>query len=250
MKGYKMVKPDGTSYYDGKTMYEVGRDVIVDGPKDGAPCGVGLHISEKPYGPLNYNARYPWKLLEVEYDEADVLGRDNDKVRVRKLTVIRELRPFRDLGLPNSDRLEATIERCLKIRLKPQNDKSKKAIRGMVRKYMTALNAIDPERPVRIKTVRFYTLSLWASIRASISDSIRASISDSIRASISDSIRASISDSIGASIWASIWASIGEKYTTILDTELRILEAGVVLAGITDDGIAHVVMAEKGELVR
>ena len=224
MKGYKMVKMDGTAYYDSKTMYEVGKEVIAEGPKDGAPCGVGLHISQKPHGPLEYNAQYPWRLLEVAYEEADVLGKDTDKVRVRKLTVIRELRPFRDLGLPNADKFQNVLERIIKIKFEPQNDKSKRRIRGLVRKHIEAMNKFDSKRQVKFKTIKFYTIKEWASVRASV----WASVMDSVM--------------------ASVWASVIQKHQDIIGPEFQILEMGAVLIGITDDGIAHVVMLGKSEI--
>src|SRR3990167_5004270 len=126
MRGYKMVRPDGKSYIEPHTLYTVGEIVEQAGPKDGQACGVGLHIAFQPHIPLTMNASYPWRLLEVEYAEADILGKDEQKVRVSKLNVVRELHPFKDLGIPNGERLAEMIQRWGAVKLLAQTPARKK----------------------------------------------------------------------------------------------------------------------------
>jgi hypothetical protein len=208
-------------------------------------------------------------LIEVEYDEADVLGSDDDKVRVSSLRVIKELHPFKDLGLPNSDKLETLIGRIQKIKWKCQTVQRKKKISALVRRYAKELSTND--KKFIVKTIKYYSVKEWASLRASLRDSLRASLGaslrDSLRDSLWDSLRASLRDSLwdslwaslGASLWDSLWDSLGaslgasfrasqdDKYKAF-GTEMDIVLSSAVLMGITDDGTAHVVMPGKDEM--
>ena len=239
--GYKMVQEDGTSYYElaPKVTYAVGSVVEQDGPRGGA-CGVGLHLCREPSGPLQMNARYPWRLLRCEYASEDVLGADETKVRVRKLTVVAELDPFADLGLPNAGRLKETLDRCSRIRLLAQTPARKKKIVTLVRRYAKALTGTDPEkRKVPVENVKVYTMKEWGSVRASAWDSVRASVRDSVWA-----VWASVWASVRASVRASVWASAHHPFSI----ELEILEQGAVLHGIDKDGVAHVIMPSQDEV--
>ena len=67
MKGYKMLKMDYTDFYSGKVKYEIGSTMVHPNPDldKNIDCGVGYHISKEPHNPMEYNASFPWRLLEV-----------------------------------------------------------------------------------------------------------------------------------------------------------------------------------------
>lgn len=82
--GYKMTRENGRSFYGGDLVYAVGKRLAIpDATKDGKPCGHGLHLAREKHGPMKYNAVWPWRLFECEYDTADIVGQDEDKVRVK-----------------------------------------------------------------------------------------------------------------------------------------------------------------------
>jgi len=156
MKGYKMTRPDGTDFYSGKLKYSVGATINVDGTDNGNPCGSGIHVAKERHGPLIYNAYYPLRLFEVSYDKDDVLGEDDDKVRVSSCIVEKELDPY-DIGLPNADRFKNIMERCHKIRLRAR-------------------------------------ASLWVSVRDAVRESVWNSVRDKVWGSVWDSIWAFVAD--------------------------------------------------------
>jgi len=294
MKGYKMTKPDHTDYYSGTVRYEVGKVVECPGDKDGKPCTEqkndgsttgGIHICKVPWFPMKYNTKYPWWLIEVEYDEKDILGQDYEKIRVSRLKVVRELRPFLDSEIPNADKLEALVHRIEAIKWKCQTVARKKKISALVRRYAKELSTKD--KKIKVKVIKYYTVAEWNSLRDSLGASLRASLRASLGASLRDSLGdslwaslwASLRDSLGASLRASLWASLGaslrdslrdslwdslwaslrdslwatvdghDKYRVFI-TEMKIVMESAFLMGITDDGTAHVVMPGKDEIVK
>ena len=278
MKGYKMVKDDYKVFYDtprrDNYVYKPGNVLVHPNPDMcHTACGHGLHISKEPYNPLWYNARYPWRLLEVKYQPKDIIYDDGDKVRVKKLTVVKELKPW-DLGLPNGKRVFEIISRASKIELRGRTKKAEKGIKTLVKRHVVLLNKrYRGKELIILKQIRFYSIkqwaSVWASVRASVWDSVWdnvrtsvwASVWDSVRASVWDSVWASVWDSVRASVWASVrtsvwdsvrtsvWASV--KYPNSKNPFLPLLEInelGGVFYGIDKNGIAYVIMPSKDEI--
>jgi len=242
MKGYKMVRDNYTAFYDMTTKYTVGETIEIKNPAPASEgkYASGLHISKEPHNPLNYNAKYPWRLLEVSYNKKDIIFESDDKIRVRKLKVIKELEPW-EIGLPDSKRVFDKIAATSEIRMRAQTEARKKKIEKLVGQHVARLNRYYGEQKVILKGVRFYTIKEWASVWASVWDSVW----DSVRASVRDSVWASVRDSV----WASVWTSFVEKDASNPFLPLqKICETGGVFYGIDKDGIAHIIMPDKSEV--
>ena len=273
--GYKMVRPDGTSYRDGVTLYEVGRTLTVEGPRGGDVCGVGLHLCPTPEGPLTQNASYPWRLLQCSYLPSDVLAKDGAKIRVRRLRVDREMDPWDLPGLPGAARVGEMVRRWSQVRLRPLTPEARDAIGEILRRYTTELTAADAQhRGIPLTGVRYYSIEEWASVRDSVLVSVRDSVCDSVRdsflASVLTSVLASVWDSVLVSVWDSVrdsvcdsvrvsflvsvrdsvWDSVRDSLWDSVNPftrELEIAEVGAVLVGIDGEGIAHVVAPSAEE---
>jgi len=91
---FKYTKPDGTAWYDGKTEYVPGStlEVLDADPDVNQPCGKGLHISKSMHQAGHYGED-GGRFFEVEVNESDVICHSVDKIRVRRLRVIKELVP-------------------------------------------------------------------------------------------------------------------------------------------------------------
>ena len=240
--GYKMVRQDGTSFYDKQTQYAVGAVIECDGPVGGS-CGQGLHLGREKHSPLSYNAQWPCRLLECSYEESDVLGQDDGKVRVRKLKVLRELDPW-DVDLPNAKRVYDMASRISS--LKPGEARiNRRKIHQLVKEHAKRLSAHDARhQAIEIKAVKFYTPAEWASVQAGVRDSVRAGVWDSVWASVRASVWASVRDSVWASVWASVLVEDQANYGLPL---VEILENGAVLYSVDKDGTAHVILLGKGD---
>ena len=253
--GYKATDKDGYSFNESrvsnkKVKYEIG---IIELPeeeidrRDKGECGRGLHLARELHLSFRYisnpttilNAKY-W---ECEYDDEDVLGKGNDKVRVSKLKVIREA-SYRDVDLPNKDRVFDNIEHILKIKEQKFTTYNKGEIVKNVLETVKRTCALDKEsRDVGIVSIRLHSPVEWDSVRDSVWDSVNDSIWYSVRDSLWTSVRASVNDSIWYSIWDSLWDSIiveNDKNHGIPMIEC-ILNGGI-FRGVDEKGIAHVVV--------
>jgi hypothetical protein len=256
--GYKMVQKDGLSFYgDAKIAYSVGATIEQEGTKDGQLCGVGLHLGKQRHDPLRYNARLPCRLFECEYDSKDIRGEDDNKVRVSKLRVVKELDCF-DLGLPHCDQLKDRFERLQRYDgMKAQTPQRKKNIEKCLARYVKLLSKADKEhRVIELKGVKFHGIKEWDSVRGSVRDSVwgsvrgsvRGSVWGSVRGSVRDSVWGSVRDSVRDSVWGSVWDSVVyDDLDSPFLLELEVLEYGAVLYGIDKKGIAHVIMPTAKE---
>ena len=86
--GVKRVNSDGTSRNGLVWPVGVGGVVEQAGPADGEPCGVGLHVAKTAQGASQGGSLVQAIGLLVEFDQADVLGEDDDKVRVSRCRVL------------------------------------------------------------------------------------------------------------------------------------------------------------------
>jgi hypothetical protein len=108
---YKATRPDGTSFYDGTTKWQVGRIVRHPAPDLSLGlCSAGvLHISDAPDETL-VGGSWPCRLFEVE-PRGDMIGPEEHKYGCTKVKVVRELPAWQALG-PNGEAVAALIERC------------------------------------------------------------------------------------------------------------------------------------------
>ena len=112
MTYYKATRPDGTSFYDGKTAWAVGETVKIK-PKDRRAdlCGRGiLHAADAP-GETLVGGSWPCRLFEVE---GTPIAQEGHKFGFHELTVVRELPAWQALG-PNGEAVAALIERAATI---------------------------------------------------------------------------------------------------------------------------------------
>jgi hypothetical protein len=108
---YKATRPDGTSFYDGTTKWQVGRIVRHPAPDLSLGlCSAGvLHISDAPDETL-VGGSWPCRLFEVE-PRGDMIGPEEHKYGCAVVKVVRELPAWQALG-PNGETVGALIERC------------------------------------------------------------------------------------------------------------------------------------------
>ncbi len=90
MMYYKALTPEMTSFYDKKTKWKIGRTQEVPAVK-GEPCGAGLHFGKTINGCFS-GASFPCRIFEAEL-LSEILGEDNNKVRVAKGRLKKEVRP-------------------------------------------------------------------------------------------------------------------------------------------------------------
>jgi hypothetical protein len=114
MTFYKATRPNGMSFYDGTTKWQVGRIVRHPTPDLSLGlCSAGvLHISDA-LGETLVGGRWPCRLFEVEPRSHPLLdgGSNGHKYGCIKVKVIRELPAWQALG-PNGEAVAALIERC------------------------------------------------------------------------------------------------------------------------------------------
>jgi hypothetical protein len=108
---YKATRPDGTSFYDGKTKWQVGRIVRHPAPDLSLGlCSAGvLHISDAPDETL-VGASWPCRLFEVE-PRGKIISDGSHKYGCAVVKVVRELPAWQAFG-PNGEAVAALIERC------------------------------------------------------------------------------------------------------------------------------------------
>ena len=96
---YKATRPDGMSFYDGTTKWQVGR--IVEHPAPDLSrglCSPGvLHISDAPCETL-LGFSWPCRLFEVE-PRGEVIGPNGHKYGCTAVKVVRELPAWMALGI-------------------------------------------------------------------------------------------------------------------------------------------------------
>ena len=108
---YKATRPDGTSFYDGTTKWQVGRIVRHPSPDLSlGMCSAGcLHVSDAPDETL-VGGSWPCRLFEVEPRGA-MIGPEEHKYGCTEVKVVRELPAWQALG-PNGETVATLIERC------------------------------------------------------------------------------------------------------------------------------------------
>ena len=108
---YKATRPDGTSFYDGTTKWQVGRIVRHPAPDLSLGlCSAGvLHISDAP-GETLVGGWWPCRLFEVE-PRGKIISDGLHKHGCAVVKVVRELPAWQALG-PNGEAVAALIERC------------------------------------------------------------------------------------------------------------------------------------------
>ena len=112
MKAYKATRPDGTDFYSGSVLYQVGKIVDIGCSARRSPpvlCSSSvLHASDAKAETL-IGGQWPCRLFAVE--GRSVVGPEYHKYGFRRLRVVEELPAWQALG-PNGQEAAALIERC------------------------------------------------------------------------------------------------------------------------------------------
>jgi hypothetical protein len=205
MSFYKAIRVDGTSHFDRSTLWQPGVPVVVkDAPRDGLPCGRGIHVCDTllkavvaQAGPSEYIVVNPI---------GKPLGADDAKIRYRGATMARKLTPEEQDAAAGFRLWEANHPH------NPLLDTPRHAVppaeaEGLLRAWASVGDSVRASVWASVMT------SVGASVRDSVRDSVWASVMTSVWASVGASVWASVGASVGASVrasvWASVWASVG-----------------------------------------
>jgi hypothetical protein len=194
MTFYKATRPDGTSFYDGMTKWQVGRIVRHPTPDLSLGlCSAGvLHISDA-LGETLVGGRWPCRLFEVEPRSHPLLdgGSNGHKYGCIKVKVIRELPAWQALG-PNGEAVAALIERCKTLTY----GEAKQLGAARVAAWDAAGNAArDAGRG-----------AAWDAARGAAWDSARVAAWDAARNAAWVAAR----DAAGDAAWDSAWNAAGD----------------------------------------
>jgi len=94
MRYFKCTGPNGRSWYDDDVQYVVGQTLEHPDPDVSAEeCGRGFHCSPFIHQTVKYAKKdlKQAEFFEVEVADDDILGRGSDKVRTKRLSVLRQL---------------------------------------------------------------------------------------------------------------------------------------------------------------
>ena len=171
---YKITNPDGTSFQDGKTKYEVGKTVRKRKCNNPALCtDTVLHASRTLAGALRY-AKLPLAIWKVEGDP--VVSDHEDMCGFFALKVVKQIEP--------SDELLGF-------------------------RYYEACHPVNPMLIQNdVTDADIADLKSWDSVRDSVWSSVWRSVWNSVRDSVWNSVRNSVGDSVGDSVWSSVWNSV------------------------------------------
>lgn len=90
-KYYKALSKDMKSFYDDKTIWELGKAQPFVANNDGnSACGSGYHLALTPEHAIEY-ARFPFRLFAAK-PCGPVYGQDNTKIRVASASITKEIR--------------------------------------------------------------------------------------------------------------------------------------------------------------
>ena len=134
MTYYKATKPDGTSFYDGTTKWEVGKVTsLPEGDRKHTLCSAGLlHASTEPGESLT-GGWWPCRLFVVELVGELITDDDHPyKVGAHEWLVTEEIEAWKALG-PNGKRVAELIERCKTL--------TRDELRRLARAWSAASNA-------------------------------------------------------------------------------------------------------------
>ena len=179
---YKTVRPSYGSFHDPDFKWPARGPVEVSNP-DPAPaqCGRGLHLAKTPAAAIGYG-QFPFRLLEVR-PLSEVLGDSNDKVRVGRAEVIREL-PLPDWAKNIQKRIDGIPEEMKGIPWFQGTD-AKKA-KTLVKTHLKLLTPFGLKIDFGVKVV---TTRQEAEKAAAARDAARAAARDAARDAAWDAAR-------------------------------------------------------------
>ena len=177
---YKATRPDGTDFYSGTILYEVGKTVRPKKHSSPSICGPGvLHAADVPAMTL-VGGSWPCRLFEVA--GKPFVGFDAEhphKAGFKQLRVVREVDAHLALG-PNGVEVARLIESCRSIT--PEQAKNLRAAWDAARAA-----AWDAARAAARDAARD---AAWAAARAAAGAAAGAAARDAVRAAVRDAARA------------------------------------------------------------
>jgi hypothetical protein len=202
---YKATRPDGTSFFDSKTKWRVGRITRLARPDLGMGlCSNGvLHAANDPAMTLA-GGSWPCRLFEVE-PRGPMTKVVNCKVGATSWKVVRELSAWRALG-PNGEQVAALIGRASRV-------------------TFAEAQQIDAAR------VAAWDAARWAAARDAAWGATRDAAWAAARAA-SDAARGATRDAAGAAAAAAAGAAAGLVVRDLISDEQYQLLAGPWLAVI------------------
>jgi hypothetical protein len=153
---YKVTRANATDFRTGTFRYEPGATLEEPNADTSskAACGVGLHVSPSArltcqYGDQGID-RGKWRWFEVSVHPSDVIGRDDTKLRVRKLTVVREVMKAEIFGADLAQRIEAMRAEAATWKdirwLKPKRAVAQEEIQALLAQWHDAIASFHQRR--------------------------------------------------------------------------------------------------------
>jgi len=211
---FKATSPDGTDFYTGKVLYEVGKTIDVGPQARKRPpelCSPSvLHASDAPAETL-VGGSWPCRLFEVR---GRSVIHDGHKHGFRRLTVVRELPAHMALG-PNGEQVAAYIKRCKTLTTKELDD-----------------------------------LAAWGAAWAAVWDAVRAAARDAARDAAWDAawgaawtavraaVRAAARDAAWTAAWTAAWDAVRDAAVALVVRDLITREQFDALYGPWASAIA------------
>ena len=97
MQIYKATRSDGTDFHTGTINYaqQLGQVIEItdfDLPEVGS-CGKGIHVSPTAKQTIQFCNRSmrPWRFFEGTIEEVDIIAQDKNKLRVKRVKLLKEL---------------------------------------------------------------------------------------------------------------------------------------------------------------
>ena len=210
--GIKFTKKDGSDFRTGKIFYEVGKMLEQnDAEKDGADCGVGLHLGKSFIGAGNYAV--PEKVFFCMYSEDDFCGESNDKVRISKLKVLAELPLWLGFGTKkihenmtkNFDPEDYNPYQATKLpTLKTIKDKIKEPLK-LFGDQVWAQAGYQVGSQVRAQVWAQVGSQVWAQV----GDQVWAQDGYQVGDQVVAQVRAQVGDQVWAQVGDQVWAQAG-----------------------------------------
>lgn len=203
MTYYKAVRMDGTSFYDHKTVWEVGKVTEIEPRKRGRIlCMSGiLHASTAP-GEVLVGATWPCRLLEVE-PVGPIVARDWHKVGAHAWRVVRELPPEEIFG-PQQYNVTLLWGRMFHL--------TRDLTRALALAYMAMEPSMDAMNAARMAVIRLHRQSVWEGLHGSITTQVRRAYGPPTK-------ECYLTEALRATIWAAMAVLVrdGLPFATYLE---------------------------------
>src|SRR6266542_6570152 len=148
---YKCTRPDGTDFCTGTIDYHAAMksgksvEVLDAAPANGHICGHGIHVSPTARKTIQFanSSHRPWRWFKGKVVTTDIIECDDQKCRVKRFTIIKELTLADIFGNDFAERILAMRESTVAWQsipwLKPSNAVSDDTVIGLVNKWREAL---------------------------------------------------------------------------------------------------------------